>query len=559
MNTHCMKLKKFLFVSLLAMAAFGVGFVVHPHDNYFEISKNMDIFGKLYREINSVYVDEVKPGQLMKVGIEAMLAELDPYTNFFSESQIEDFKVMSTGQYSGIGATIDKKGDRLLITEINQESAAIEAGLRIGDEVLGIDDQSTEDVAKQDLNDINNLLKGEQGSEVRLRILRPGESEPRVLTIPRKFIKKKNVPYYGMATETIGYIKLTGFTQDAGKEVAEATLELKQEHPELEGIILDLRGNPGGRLDESVNVTNVFISRGETVVETRGRMEGSTHQYAARNNPVDTEIPLTVLINDMSASASEIVSGTIQDLDRGVIIGRRSFGKGLVQNVRPLSYNTQLKVTIAKYYTPSGRCIQAIDYSHREEDGTLGRIPDSLKTAFKTRNGRTVYDGGGVEPDIEVSKPPYKAITQALLSQGLIFDFATQYANQHAEISTPDAFTVDDAIYQQFAAFVRKQNFQFEAAADVQLAQLRQAVEKSQYLDAVSEDLNTLSQKIERQKELDIQKYQGEIAALLQEEIIKRYYYQDGLIKASFKSDADLLAAINVIQNPQQYEDLLKP
>ncbi|RMG30661.1 MAG: S41 family peptidase [Bacteroidetes bacterium] len=550
-----MKMKKTALLIVTGLAAFSLGFVVHPFDNYFEISKNMDVFGKLYREINAVYVDEVNPSQLMKVGIEAMLEELDPYTNFFSESQIEDFKVMSTGQYSGIGATVNWRDGRLLVTEIKQESPSIEAGLKAGDEILQIDDQPV-DHSVQDLDEINNLLRGASGDKVKLKVRRLGQAQPLEIAVERKSGRQLNVPYYGMADEHIGYIILSGFTQDAGKEVAEATLALKKQDPQLAGIILDLRGNPGGLLNESVNVTNVFVPRGEMIVETRGRMEGATRQYHTRRNAVDTEIPLAVIVNSSSASASEIVSGTIQDLDRGVIVGTRSYGKGLVQNVRPLSYNTQLKVTIAKYYTPSGRCIQAIDYSHRNEDGSVGRIPDSLQTAFKTRNGRTVYDGGGIAPDLEVPKPVYQPVTQALLDQGLIFDFATQYNIRHESIPPVKDFTITDEIYKEFTDFVAERGFGFESQTDVELANLAEAVEANQYT-SLKQDLQALSQKIARQKELDIHKHKAEIAHLLRLEIIKRYYYDEGLIEASFDSDPNVLKSVDILRRPEAYKKIL--
>lgn len=548
-------MKKTALLIVTGLAAFSLGFVVHPFDNYFEISKNMDVFGKLYREINAVYVDEVNPSQLMKVGIEAMLEELDPYTNFFSESQIEDFKVMSTGQYSGIGATVNWRDGRLLVTEIKQESPSIEAGLKAGDEILQIDDQPV-DHSVQDLDEINNLLRGASGDKVKLKVRRLGQAQPLEIAVERKSGRQLNVPYYGMADEHIGYIILSGFTQDAGKEVAEATLALKKQDPQLAGIILDLRGNPGGLLNESVNVTNVFVPRGEMIVETRGRMEGATRQYHTRRNAVDTEIPLAVIVNSSSASASEIVSGTIQDLDRGVIVGTRSYGKGLVQNVRPLSYNTQLKVTIAKYYTPSGRCIQAIDYSHRNEDGSVGRIPDSLQTAFKTRNGRTVYDGGGIAPDLEVPKPVYQPVTQALLDQGLIFDFATQYNIRHESIPPVKDFTITDEIYKEFTDFVAERGFGFESQTDVELANLAEAVEANQYT-SLKQDLQALSQKIARQKELDIHKHKAEIAHLLRLEIIKRYYYDEGLIEASFDSDPNVLKSVDILRRPEAYKKIL--
>ncbi|MCB0844758.1 MAG: S41 family peptidase, partial [Bacteroidetes bacterium] len=397
-----LKKRRFLVLSLVIMVSFSVGFITHVPDNYFEISKNLDIFGKLYREINSLYVDDTDPSELMRTGIDAMLNSLDPYTNYIGEEEIEDFRFMSTGKYGGIGALIGKRKGNIVVLEPYDGYPAQKAGLKAGDQILQIED--TKIGSDKEVSDVRDLLRGEEGTPVKLTIQRLGEEEPMILSLERDQVKVDNVPYSGMVNDHIGYIALTGFTQDAGKEVKKALEKLKKEHSSLSGLILDLRGNPGGRLDEAINVANVFITQKEKIVETRGRQEESRRALYANRPATDDMTPLAVLVNSRSASASEIVAGSIQDLDRGIVVGNRSFGKGLVQNIRPLSYNSQLKVTTAKYYTPSGRCIQAINYADRNEDGSVARIPDSLKNSFTTRNGRTVYDGGGIEPDFDVKK-----------------------------------------------------------------------------------------------------------------------------------------------------------
>ncbi len=384
--------------------------------NYFEISKNLDIFATLFREINTYYVDDVNVGKLMRKAIDEMLNSLDPYTNYISEAEIEDFRFQMTGQYGGIGSQVGQKGDYVVITDPYEGFPAQKEDLRAGDLIIEIEGKSTKG---KTTSDISKLLKGQPGTKVKLKIKREGTGEmEKILT--REEIRVKNVPYHGMINNETGYIKLQSFTNDAGKEVKDALVELKK-NPALKNVILDVRGNPGGLLHESVNIVNVFVPQGQEVVSTRGKVKEWHKVYRTLNAAVDTEIPLVVLTNRGSASASEIVSGSIQDLDRGLVIGQKTFGKGLVQSTRPLSYNTQLKVTTAKYYTPSGRCIQALDYSHTNEDGSVGAVPDSLKQAFKTRNGRKVFDGGGVDPDVTVGNPQLSKIAESLLVKQLIW------------------------------------------------------------------------------------------------------------------------------------------
>jgi carboxyl-terminal processing protease len=551
-----MKFKKAIIGVLALTIAFSLGSITRQNDNYFEISKNLDIFGKMYREVNTLYVDGVDPTKMMRTGIDAMLAELDPYTNFYGESQIEDAKFMQTGQYGGIGASVGKRDGKFIVLEPYQDYPAAKTGLVAGDEILMVDGQNVADT-KMSVRELRDLLRGQKGTKVRLTVKRVGQEEPEEVNLERDRIKIDNVPYFGLATDDVGYISLTGFTANAGQEVRDALTQLKNEH-QISSVILDLRGNPGGRLDEAINVSNVFIPRDENIVETRGKEPTSIRQYKTPLMPVDLDIPLAVLVNRSSASASEIVSGSIQDLDRGVVIGERSYGKGLVQNIRPLSYNTQLKVTTAKYYTPSGRCIQAIDYAHRKNDGSVGKLPDSLKTAFQTRNGRTVYDGGGVEPDIDVEKAELHTLTRELNRKGLIFDFATKFVTENEKIASPREFQISDKIYSDFKAFVSSKNFTYKTNAEKKLENLEKTFEEEEYEKDLKDALSQMRKQLEQSKDYDLDKHKDEVVRLLREEIIQRYYFKQGVIESSFIYDEDIKAAIEVLNNKEKYEKILK-
>ncbi|MEQ9166633.1 MAG: S41 family peptidase, partial [Fulvivirga sp.] len=447
MNKLTTRIKATLAIIILTVTAFAFA---NPSERYFEIAKNLDIFATLFKEVNALYVDEVNPNKVIKTGIDAMLASLDPYTNYIPEDDIEDFRTQSTGQYGGIGALTSKIDGKIMIVMVMEGYSAQKNGLKIGDEVLKINDI---DVTNMDRSEASDLMKGQANSDVSLTVKRHNHNEPIVLNFKREKVKISNVPYYGMVTDDIGYVKLSEFTLDAGKEVRTAVTKLKTEGATK--IILDVRGNPGGLLMEAVNITNVFLPKGQEVVATKGKIEDHNQVYKTLNQPVDTEIPLAVLINSGSASASEIVAGTLQDYDRGIIIGQKSFGKGLVQITRPLTYNAQLKVTTAKYYTPSGRCIQALDYSHRNADGSVGKVPDSLKAEFKTVNGRSVYDGGGIDPDFDLNKETLSPIAYTLFTKGHIFDYATQYFYSHEKIASAKSFKLTDAEYDEFKAWLK--------------------------------------------------------------------------------------------------------
>lgn len=551
-----MKFRKAIIGILALTIAFSVGSITRQNDNYFEISKNLDIFGKMYREVNTLYVDGVDPTKMMRTGIDAMLAELDPYTNFYGESQIEDAKFMQTGQYGGIGASVGKREGKFIVLEPYQDYPAAKTGLVAGDEIIKVDGQNVAGT-KMSVRELRDLLRGQKGTQVRLTVKRVGQEESDEVNLERDRIKIDNVPYYGLATDDVGYISLTGFTANAGQEVRNALTKLKNEH-QITKVILDLRGNPGGRLDQAIAVSNVFIPRDENIVETRGKEPTSIRQYKTSMMPVDLDIPLAVLVNRGSASASEIVSGSIQDLDRGIVVGERSYGKGLVQNIRPLSYNTQLKVTTAKYYTPSGRCIQAIDYSLRKNDGSVGKLPDSLKTAFQTRNGRTVYDGGGVEPDIDVEKEKLHTLTRELNRKGLIFDFVTRFVTTHDSIDSPREFQVSDKIYNDFKAFVKEKNFTYKTKADKDLAKLEKTFAEEEYTADLQDALQQMRKKLEQSKDYDLDKHKEEVKRLLREDIIQRYYYKQGVIESSFMYDEDIKAAIEILNDKAKYDKILK-
>lgn len=551
-----MKYKRILIWASVVVLSFSVGFVSDITDDYFEISKNLDIFGRVYREINATYVEDTDPSDLMRTGIDAMLNSLDPYTTFISEDEAEDFRYFTTGQYGGIGALIGKRDSRLLVIEPYEGSPAAEAGLKPGDQLIQINDTKINGADMQ-VSDVRNLLRGDKGVELTIHVKREGRTDPIVVELERDRIKIPNVPFAGMVNEEVGYISLTGFTEDAGVEVSGALRELKQKNKQLGGVILDLRGNPGGRLDQAIRVANVFIPQKETIVETRGRMQDARRVLKATRQAIDSETPLVVLVNGRSASASEIVAGAVQDLDRGVIIGQRSFGKGLVQNIRPLNYSSQLKVTTAKYYTPSGRCIQAIDYAERDEDGRVTRIPDSLRTAFSTRNGRTVYDGGGIEPDIKVEEQLIQPITIALNRQGLIFDFAVKYANRNETIPSVRDFIISDAMYEEFVSYVLSRDFDYETRAERQLEKLSETVAKEAYTGDLQGDLENLKDQLEAQKDKDFNKHREEIALLLKQEIVKYYYLKAGEIEATFDFDEDIKAAAKLLANQETYSKAL--
>ena len=522
-------------------------------DQGFEILKNLDIYSTLFKELNTNYVDEINPGELTKTGIDAMLESLDPYTNYIPESEIEDYKFITTGEYGGIGSLIHQQGDFVVISEPYEGSPAQKADLRAGDRILEINGQNAKG---KSYSDVSSILKGQAGTTITMKILRDGEANPIGKTINREIIKIDNIPWSGIVGNDIGYIKLTSFTQNAGSEVRQAFIKLRDSNT-LKGLIIDIRGNGGGLLNEAVDIVNIFVDKGQLVVTTKGKLPDKNHEYKTMNAPVDLTIPLVILVDNLSASASEILSGSIQDLDRGVIIGQRTFGKGLVQNVIPLSFNSQMKVTVAKYYIPSGRCIQKIDYSHKNKDGAFSNIPDSLISAFKTKSGRTVFEGRGIKPDIHTAKTVYSNIALAFYSKYLIFDFATKFRREHNSIPASDKFEISDSLFSDFEKYISDKDYDYKTKSEEALEILRKNAEKEKYFDAIKTEYDALKIQMTNDKKGDLGKHRDQVKELLKLDIVTRYYFQKGKVVSSLKNDTDLAAAINTIHNTTLYQSVL--
>jgi carboxyl-terminal processing protease len=544
-------MKKIFWLGSVAAFILALSFT-EPAERYFEIAKNLDIFATLFKEVNALYVEEVNPNKLVRTGIDAMLGSLDPYTNYIPEDEVEDFRTVNTGQYGGIGAITREIGGRTVVTMLMEGYGAQRGGLKIGDEILKIDDISLSKLSREESGQV---MKGQVGTPVSLTVKRVGVDHPIKLDFKRERIKLTNVPYSGMIDNDIAYIQLSDFTPDAAKEVKNAFVQLKEKG--AKGAIIDLRANPGGLLIEAVNITNLFVPKGKLVVSTKGKIPENNLSYETLNLPVDTEIPVAVLINRGSASASEIVAGTLQDYDRAVVIGEKSYGKGLVQVSRPLSYNSQLKVTTAKYYTPTGRCIQVLDYGHRRDDGSVGSIPDSLKKAFKTTNGRTVYDGGGIDPDIKTQNPESHMLTQVLFEKGFLFDYATQYVFKHPEPVDPRTFSLSDDEYQQFLNWMKTKNYSYKSYMEYQLQQFTEEVKKEKYYSELKSQLDLITARIGESKKNELALHKDEIKMLLEEDIVSRYHLEKGSVESGFKYDKDIKTATDILRNNAQYKKLL--
>lgn len=520
-------------------------------NDFFEIAKQIEIFTEMYKELNMNYVDETNPPELMEAAIDGMLAELDPYTVYWTEQEVEKSRINQQGAYTGIGAVVNSEEDRILIMEPWKDYPADKAGLKAGDEIISVNGIR---ISEHEGN-AGELLEGSDGSSLEITYRRQGSEYKTSLT--RKAVDVQAVPFYGMATEEIGYIVLSQFNKKASKETKEAIRELKNQGAKK--IILDLRGNPGGLLQEAVNVSNLFIPQKKLITSTRSAIEKYNKTYYTPQAAYDKEIPLAVLINGRSASASEIVSGSIQDYDRGVIVGARSYGKGLVQRPKPLSYGTQVKVTISRYYTASGRCIQALDYRNRDEDGNALRVKQEDYNAFKTVNsGRTVYDGGGIDPDIKIESAQYSPITTALLKQNLIFDFATQYYYDHEEQDLMGfEFGKDD--FEAFVDFVENRNLNFETETEKAFTAAYAIAEEEEFDDDISKDFQEMNELIAKAKKQELRDKKAEIAGLLKDEIIKRYFYRYGLYKYQMAKGPEILAAIEVLNDEKRYQKILNP
>ena len=544
--------KKTRFIVITALIlSLSLGFI-SLRDKEFEILKNLDIFYSLFRELDRFYVDEVNPEELIDSAIDGMLGSLDPYTTFIPEEDMDDFTFMTTGEYGGIGALIRKAGDYAMISEPYENFPAQLAGLKAGDTILSINGITTKG---KEISEVSELLKGSPNTSLEIKIKRIGNKNAIEKTLSRQKITIPNVPYYGLVSNDIGYIKLTNFTKNAGIETKDALEKLK--NMGVKSVILDLRGNPGGLLQEAVNVSNVFIPKGEEIVSTKGKINQWDNVYLTSEEPVDKDIPLIVLVNRGSASASEIVAGSLQDLDRAIVVGQRTFGKGLVQTTRPLSYKAQLKVTTAKYYIPSGRCIQAVDYSHRNEDGSVGYIPDSLIHEFSTANGRKVYDGGGITPDIQLDPVQVSNITLSLYAKNLIFDYATIFASRHSTFNKVEDLKPTESEYDSFIKFLSDKNYDYTTNSDNKLEELIKAAKQEKYYDLAKEDLDKLKIILSHDKEKDLRTFSDEIKSILFEEMATRYFYQKGKIIASLGNDLELNKAIEVLKDPKVYSSML--
>jgi len=538
-------------VSLLLVVGISTGFLATQETRDFKIAKNLDIFFSLFRELNTFYVDDIDPDKVVKAGIDNMLKTLDPYTVYFPESEADDFAVMIAGKYGGIGSMVRNSGDYVVISEVYKGYPADKAGLKPGDLLKKVDGISLKGMPT---TKVSEKLKGNPGTVINVTIERNGKETE--LPIKREKIFMPPVPYYGMLDSKTGYIRFTDFTQDCIENVKNALTDLKNKNAQQ--IILDLRGNPGGLLTEAVEIVNLFTAEGTEVVSTKGKVKKFDETFKTTKQPIDDKIPLAIIINRGSASASEIVAGAIQDLDRGVIVGQRSYGKGLVQITRPLSYNTQLKVTTAKYYIPSGRCIQARDFSHPNEDGSVGIIPDSLISEFKTKNGRIVKDGGGITPDIEILPEPLSQISSELFIRNYIFDFATKYYWSHPDITSPDQFSLTDKDYDDFKTFLTDHKFSYRTSTEESLNELIVNAKKEKYYDVHRDLFTDLQKDVAHSLDQDLRLFRPEITDLLEDEIISRYFYESGAIQWTIKNDDQILKARDLLNNKEEYTSILK-
>lgn len=533
---------------------FGINNNSFSQSNGFEVIKNLELIDLIYMNLEKYYVDEPKTGEISKAAIDAMLQELDPYTVYYHESNIEDYRLMTTGQYGGIGALIRKSGDFVFIAEPYENMPAQKAGLKAGDKIISIDGRSMKNVPSDVVSD---ALKGAKGSSFMLEYERLNKGV-NTIKVERDEIKVPDVPYFGMVDDKgkVGYIKLSSFTQTASRSVKNAYDELSKDG--MEKIILDLRGNGGGLLIESIDLVNFFVPKEEEIVKTKGRISDENRTYKTRNNPIDLEIPIVVLVDGFSASASEIVSGSLQDLDRGVVIGSTTFGKGLVQRTIDLKYGAKMKLTIAKYYTPSGRCVQKLDYYHKN-DGKVDEVPDSLIKIFHTKNGREVIDGRGIEPDILIEEDNLARITAVLIGENIVFDFATEFAQNNPEIAPAKEFVVTDKIYKDFRDFVMKKEFEYKTATQEYLERVLEAAKQEGYDKKIDGEFKALQKVVSASKEDDLKLFESQIKELLSNEIVSRYYYQEGRVLNAFKDDKPLKKAIEVLNDKSQYQSILNP
>ncbi|MCL2131419.1 MAG: S41 family peptidase [Lentimicrobiaceae bacterium] len=540
---------------LLIIAAITIvtGFTCNFVRNDFELAKNLDIYANVMKQLNESYVDEINVTDLTKTGIDALLNKLDPYTVYYPESDLEEFKLMTTGQYGGIGSLIQKDEEYVVISDPYENLPAAKAGLQPGDKIVEIEGKN---VKGKNVADVSTMLRGQPGTKIKLGVIPYGKTKIEYKEIVRQEIKLPSVSYFGMWKDNIGYIRLDQFTDHASQEVHSAFTKLKEEG--MQNLIFDLRGNGGGLLSEAVNIVGLFVERGSLVVSTKGKQADKNQLFATMNQPIDTKIPIVVLVDGTSASASEIVSGALQDLDRAVVVGQRTFGKGLVQNVVPLSYNTNLKITVSKYYLPSGRCIQEVDYSDKDSVGHSAHKSDSLAVAFKTKGGRTVYDYGGVEPDVVEKIDSYSTVLLAMFERNMIFNFANEYKLTHETIASARDFAVTDAVYNDFLQFVKKGDLKYETLTERQLKNLKESVKADKFSEKIAEVISSLENAVAEEKLQDLTRYKKEISELLTMEIVSRYYSQKGRIEASLNIDQDMKKATELLKDTKTYSAILK-
>lgn len=534
-----------LMAGIVGLSAFSDG-----ESKFFAISKNIEIMANLYRAVNDHYVDNIEPAQLMRIGIDSMLKSLDPYTNYITESQVENARLQQNESNADIGVELVKKDNYVYIQDVFEDLAAYKAGIKVGDKILAVNGYNAQN---RSVDDVKQILKGQPGSEVRLSIARPEQAD-QTINIVRDRTEPKSVPYYGMLDDKTGYVKLNVFSNNCSNELENAIESLKNDH-KMQNLVFDLRHNGGGLLNEAISIVNLFVPKGQLVVSTKGRTDDWNKEYKTNSEPLIPDMPVAVLVDERSASASEIVSGTIQDLDRGVIIGVRSFGKGLVQQTKPIGYNAQLKLTVAKYYTPSGRCVQAIDYYGTYKDGATA-VPDSLRKQFKTLNNRPIWDGSGVEPDVVIEKEPASNIVKSLQDSLLIFDFATQYFYKNPKISPAKEFTFTDTDFDSFVAFLKDKKYSYNIKSEEVLKELRESIEKEKYQEAEA-SLKVLEAKLKAEKEKDLYRHKEELKKLIRQEVVSRYYYQKGKVEAGLATDPDVKKALELFADPIAYNKIL--
>lgn len=540
-----MKYLKLLSFALLMVALTAF---IEGDNKQFEISKNLEIFTNIYRELNSNYVDDVDPARLMRIGIEAMLETLDPYTNYISESDIESYRYMAEGRYDGIGANVRKMGDYVTIVDPYEGGPAIAAGLKAGDMIIAVEGK---DAKGKKTDEVNDILKGFPGTDVNITIRRPGEDQDREVTVKRDEVAVKNVPYSGMINKDIGYVVLSTFTNSAGKNVENAIRELQKDNPDLKGLIFDLRNNGGGYLREAVSISNLFIPKDEVVVTTKGKVRDRDRSFNTTDHPLVPDLPIVILTNKYTASASEIVSGVVQDLDRGVILGEKTYGKGLVQNTVDLDYNSKLKLTTSKYYIPSGRCIQSVNY----KDGEPVDVPEEQRAVFKTRAGRKVLDGGGIIPDVLTGDKNQAAIVRFLLDNDLVFHYATGYHQNHPDIGPAKDFKFTD--FEDFVKFVHNKQIDFKTKTEKELDELLVAADEDHFTELLQTSISEIRSKITQDKADDLQENKDEIISLLEREIVGRYHYQTGRTEKTLQNDTDIKLATEILTQSDVYNRYL--